>query len=184
MEDLFVTHNFAGSNLFSQAWRKIILWLGHATQPIFQLQLFPAKILKQLRCFLEEKPTLFLSVFDVKLKFSDERLQQRRKEHTKMKGRGNRQTLCDFQYLFYRQKYLKASIVFHWFGYSSTYFNSLPTGIIHLLFQPYCVELEKQVRTSFQRPENQKIFHVLLLAVTANSMCHSTPKTSVQNLQK
>lgn len=71
---------------FPQAWRKLILLLGHATQPIFQLQLFPSKTIKQLKYFLEEKPTLFLSVFDIKPKFSDERLQQGRREHTKGRG--------------------------------------------------------------------------------------------------
>lgn len=65
------------------------------------------------------------------------------------------------------------------------YFNSLPIGIIHSLLQSFCVELEKQVRTSsFQRPENQEVFSIPFLAVTTNSICHSTPKISVQYLQK
>lgn len=65
------------------------------------------------------------------------------------------------------------------------YFNSLPIGIIHSLLQSFCVELEKQVRTSsFQRAENQEVFPVPFLVVITNSICHSTPKISVQYLQK
>lgn len=42
-----------------------------------------------------------------------------------------------------------------------------------------------EVRTSgFQRPENQEVFPVPFPAVTASSICHSTPKISVQHLQK
>lgn len=52
-----------------------------------------------MKWLLEEKPTLFLSVFDVKLKLADERLWQgivpQQEESTPNRGRGKKvKTLC------------------------------------------------------------------------------------------
>lgn len=184
MEDLFVTHNFAGSNLVftSTEKRNCMAWACNSAN-LLASAVSPQNIKATKMLFRRKMPSPFISVW-CKAQIFWLNATARKKRAHQAEGEGKKiKHFVIINIFFYRQKILKSH---HHLSLVWLQFNFLILILCQLvLFTCFFSLIVLKVRTSsFQRPENQEFFLVLFLAVTANSICHSTPMISVQYLQK